>query len=362
MSELPFVPGLTLSEWMYEDAVRPLLTRRWPSLFYSAARLGHGSEVLGYDTAQSMDHDWGPRLSLFLADDAPDHLRTDLSEGLAAELTDAIRGYPLALAWNGSAAVTTTAGHPAPRIDVMTLREFSQSRLGLEPDAAWTASDWLAMPEQILLSLTRGRVFHDGLETIEPFRSRLRYYPDQVWLYLLAAGWGRIGQEEAFMGRCGQVGDELGSRLVAARLVRDLMRLCFLMERQYAPYIKWLGTAFARLACAPRFLPLFEAVWRAETWADRQGPLVAALEAAAGMHNALGLTPSVDPSARPFYDRPFLVLDAGRFASALRERIGEAEVLALPEGIGGLDQWVDSTDVLEVPARFSRLRGVFSDQ
>ena len=68
------------------------------------------------------------------------------------------------------------------------------------------------------------------------------------------------------MARCGDVGDDVGSRLIAARLLGDLMRLCFLMERQYAPYAKWFGTAFARLDCAARLLPLFEGVLRAETW------------------------------------------------------------------------------------------------
>ena len=60
-----------------------------------------------------------------------------------------------------------------------------------------------------------------------------------------------------------QVQDELGSRLVAMRLVRDLMRLGFLLERQYAPYIKWLGTAFQRLDCARVLTPLFERIMRA---------------------------------------------------------------------------------------------------
>ena len=36
-------------------------------------------------------------------------------------------------------------------------------------------------------------------------------------------------------------------RLTAALLVRDVMRLAFLIERQYAPYAKWFGTGFARL-------------------------------------------------------------------------------------------------------------------
>jgi hypothetical protein len=47
-------------------------------------------------------------------------------------------------------------------------------------------------------------------------------------------------------GRCAEVGDELGSRVVAARLVREVMHLAFLLEQQYLPYSKWLGTAFAR--------------------------------------------------------------------------------------------------------------------
>ena len=43
---------------------------------------------------------------------------------------------------------------------------------------------------------------------------------------------------------------ELGSAVAAARLVRDLMRLCLLINRCYPPYDKWLGSSFARLSCA----------------------------------------------------------------------------------------------------------------
>jgi hypothetical protein len=39
----------------------------------------------------------------------------------------------------------------------------------------------------------------------------------------------------------------LGSRIVAARQVRELMRPGFLLERNYWPYPKWFGTAFGRL-------------------------------------------------------------------------------------------------------------------
>ena len=75
-------------------------------------------------------------------------------------------------------------------------------------------------------------------------RRLFSYYPQDVWLYILAAQWIKIAEEEAFLGRSGEVGDELGSMVIAVRQVRNLMYLCIL-EREYAPYNKWLGTAFS---------------------------------------------------------------------------------------------------------------------
>jgi hypothetical protein len=48
--------------------------------------------------------------------------------------------------------------------------------------------------------------------------------------------------------------------------VLDLMRLCFLMGRQYAPYSKWFGTAFTQLACAADLSPVLWKALQTETW------------------------------------------------------------------------------------------------
>ncbi len=212
--------------------------------------------------------------------------------------------------------------------------------------------DWLAIPEQRLRSLTAGRVFHDGLGQLEPVRARLRYYPHDVWLYLLAAQWQRVSQEEPFMGRCGQVGDELGSRLVAARLVRDVMRLCFLMERQSAPYIKWFGTAFARLDCAEELTPILARVLEARSWQEREEHLSTAYEFVARKHNDLRITDPLPVQVSPFHKRPFQVIQADRFVDAIRAAITGEEVRALPEHLGSVDQFLDSTDALNYPERF----------
>lgn len=60
MTTPSFIPGLELSRRFYLEAVRPLLDEIVPGVTHSAARLGSGSEVLGFDTARSADHEWGP--------------------------------------------------------------------------------------------------------------------------------------------------------------------------------------------------------------------------------------------------------------------------------------------------------------
>jgi hypothetical protein len=136
---------------------------------------------------------------------------------------------------------------------------------------------------------------------LAPVRERLAWYPDDVWRWLLACQWRRLDQEEPFVGRTAEVGDEVGSRVVTARLVRDLVRLAFLQERRYAPYSKWLGSAFSKLEARA---PLGESLRRAleaGDFAGRQAALVDAFQMAAARHNALGITDWVDAAVRPFH-------------------------------------------------------------
>ena len=65
-------------------------------------------------------------------------------------------------------------------------------------------------------------------------------------------------------GRCAEAGDELGLVVVTARLARDLMCLCLLMDRRYPPHSKWLGTAFARSAAGPAVGPPLRAALAAD--------------------------------------------------------------------------------------------------
>jgi Domain of unknown function (DUF4037) len=341
-----FTPGLELARLFYAEQVRPLLDAEYPGLPHSAALLGPGSEVLGFDSPRSTDHDWGPRLQLLLADaDASTGLTEAISGLLAARLPAEFRGYQTVFPASG--ARPDSARH---WVEVAGLRDWLTGTLGFDPLAGVRMLDWLATPTQVLAELTAGAVFHDGLAPacggLTAARAALAWYPHDAWLYVLACQWQRIDQEEPFPGRCAEAGDDLGSAMVTARLVRDLVRLLLMMQRRYPPYGKWLGTAFARTPAAGPLLPLLTGAITAASWPEREARLCGAYEAAATLHNLLGLTPRLDPAIRPtYYDRPYRVLGAGRFAAALRAAITDERIRALPL-TGAADQFVDSTDAL----------------
>ena len=371
-----FIKGLDLSRQFYTEAVRPILDAHFPECSHSAGLLLHGSDALGFDTSQSMDHDWGPRVQLFLDDtddiddiDDMDDMdgmdievrRSAINEILQEKLPREFHGFSTHF---GRLADGVTWMEPATDanfqhgVKIFGLRAFFESALKWDVRAELQVQDWLSFPQQILRSLTGNGIFHDGLNQLRPIQDKLRYYPHELWLYLLACQWQRIGQEEPFMGRCGQAGDELGSRIIAARLIRDVMRLCFLIERQYVPYSKWFGTAFAQLACARDLTPMFAQVLDAQTWQDRENHLSRVYEVAAALHNRLNLTEPLSTQVSSFHDRPFQVIQAEQFADALRATITDAEVQALPR-FGAIDQLIDSTDVLSNPDMFDRIKALY---
>ena len=357
-----FIPGLTLAERFYLEAVQPVLGGHFPNLVYSAARLDFGSDVLGFDTPRSMDHDWGPKCTLFVSDSDYDTCRDQIIHVMGWELPFDVAGFSTHYGQHtdGTRNNETATDRPINHgVIVTTPTHFFESYLGVDPAQPIHATDWLAIPQQRLRTIRSGRVFHDGLGQLEPAQQALRWYPRDVWLYLMANQWQRISQEEPFMARCGDVGDELGSRLVAARLVRELMRLCFMIEREYAPYIKWLGTAFTRLHCAEKLSPILSNVLSAGDWHAREEHLSAVYTSMAQMHNELGITPTQDTQVVPFHSRPYLVSQSGRCVEALHAAIRSPEVRNLPPHVGSVDQFVDSTDILDAPERCRRLKVIY---
>jgi len=138
--------GRDLSRRFYAEVIRPAVVDVLGEDPYAVAMLGDGSDVLGYDDDVSSDHDYGPKVQLVLP----------------------------------------ASADPGPLLLALT-----------------KLPDWLTAPTQILATLATGPVLHDPAGLLTDRRAALRWYPDDIWRYVLAAGWLRIDQEEPFVGRTG---------------------------------------------------------------------------------------------------------------------------------------------------------------
>ncbi len=346
------ISGLELSRRFHGELVGPWLSRRFPGLRHAAALIGSGSELLGFDDAMSRDHDWGPRLQIVVTEaDFAGQAQT-LVAAFAQIAPETFLGAPIAM---------NSRSHPPPRragalgdirhgLEVWTLEARLRDGLALALGEPRDNLTWLALAEQRLLAMTAGAVFHDDDGRLTAVRRRLSAFPRDVRLYKLACQWRRIAEEQAFVGRAGLGGDDLGSRIITARLARDVMRMAFLIEGRYAPYPKWFGKAFAQLPCAPELAPWLDRALAARDWRRREAALSKAYLTLARLHRTRGLPGTFHPALGPFHDRPFTVINAEEIIAAIRAEIADPAVSALPV-IGSLDQVTDATPLIEAPDR-----------
>ncbi|MFH5183947.1 DUF4037 domain-containing protein [Paenibacillus sp. TAB 01] len=332
---MSFIKGIELCRRFHTEIVEPVMAAACPGLPYSSALLGPGSEVIGYDTEMSTDHDWGPRVVLFLD---PQQF------GYGGQARLALQEH----------APQTFYGFPVDpsRSVVTTVPQFIEACLAVHADEHMDIEllDWLTFPSQSLLEITEGAVYRDDRGGLTMLRRQLNYYPRDIWLYLMASCWQRIGQEEHLMLRAGYAGDELGSAIIASRLVRDIMNLCFLIERRYAPYPKWFGTAFKQLKSADALMPYLWSAQTAAAWRERECAFKHAYTCLSRIHNALGIAVKLPEDVSSFYDRPFQVMKGEDIARLIANQITDTEISRLAEQrlIGNIDLLTDNTDFRKI--------------
>jgi len=355
-----FIQGIQLNEMFFKEIIQSIIETDFPDLEYSAGLIGSGSEVLGFDTVRSTDHDWGLRFILFLNKEDL-RLKANISRVLSEKLPPTFRGYSTHFGMSESGSWTALNAKKGEliqhRIDIFTIQSFFEDYLGINPYSKLSEIDWLVLSEQKLKTIESGKIFHDQLG-LDKIRKKFSYYPKDIWLYLLASEWQKIGQEEPFVGRCGDADDELGSRVIATRLVHSIMRICFLMEKVYVPYSKWFGTAFSKLKCAKKISPILHKVMSSENWKDRQKHLSSAYEEIAKMHNRLGITKKLPTKASCFWDRPYLVIHGDIFAKEIRSKIRSKAIRNI-KAIGSVNQISNSVDLLENNSLLNKMKNLY---
>ena len=341
--------GAELARSFFSGVVEPLLDRALPGLAYAAARLGSGSDVLGLDDETSRDHDWGCRLTLLVDEDDRDQVPR-ISRLLDDELPEWHEGHPVRfqLTW------VPSVSH---QVEVATVAGFAASRLGVDPTGGLSVLDWLSVTGQSVLEVTAGPVFTDRTRALAAVRTLLAWYPPDVERYVLAAGWQRLCQLMPMVGRTAEAGDELGSRLLSAKLADDLIGLAFALSQRWAPYAKWRGTVFRSLSIATELGPLLDDAVAAPGWRERENALTDACEALL-LTQRERLHPTPESAVIPFFDRPYRTVDQA-VPRGLLAGITDPEVARLPPIVGSIEQWADSTDVLSSPGRRAQLPSVY---
>ena len=288
---MKFIPSLELSQMLYEKEIRPIMELGFPDVKYAAASLGMCSEVLGLDDAVSMDHMWGPRVTLFLSEEDQARYGEELAQGFRQQLPKTFRGFDMTWLKPGVDVQDTTESI------LYTVRTTTVDR-GLRfcggADALPLQDvDWLKVSEQHLLEFTSGIVYHDGTGELTKARQMLAYYPDDVLRFLLMGEWNAVGGDWFPIGRIGSRGDKLGLRIQTTKIVKHLMQIAFMVSLRYYTYKKWFGTLFKRLPIASALEPVLLDLLAEQNWQRMEERIGKAASILLRQQNELGLTPPI---------------------------------------------------------------------
>ena len=229
--------GLELSKH-YFLSCRGALASAFPSLFERMAigLIGHGSQCLGFDDEVSRDHDWGPQFCVFLE-------KRDFAEHSVAlqhfleTLPGEFRGFKVE--WDRRV--------PKERSGVLCTDDWFYEQLGV-PVPFRDVTDWLKTSDPKLLWVTNGEIWHDPLGRVTSLRSELSYYPVDAWLRNVVNKCLLIQILGPYqLGRALERGETLLPFMTRSYFVREALHLVFLLNRQYAPFFKWLLPSFKRL-------------------------------------------------------------------------------------------------------------------
>lgn len=227
------------SRRFFQEIVLPLLQREMPEVAARSAfgLFGYGSEAYGLDDELSRDHHWGLRIDALLPEDLFLAKREDLLRLVRENAPRSFEGYPL------------RAGHlEGAGLAPDSLPAFLTRTLGIDHPPQ-TYAEWLAIPEEDIIHVVNGVVWHDPAGRFTAVRAAFRdHYPEPVRRRRIAH-WCRYfsGMGTYALNRALLRGDQFYAVTRFAAALRLGVQLAFLLDRRYFPYDKWLMAHFAQL-------------------------------------------------------------------------------------------------------------------
>lgn len=223
--------GLELAEKYYHEIVGPAFREKFPGLYDQMAfgLVGPGSECYGYDDEISRDHDWGPKVCIWIP------------EGLFRERGEELQSVYNSLPGECCGFKGVNRRDLALRRDgVISTKSFYEnySGMGRPPN---NNLQWLHQQDDQLAQCTNGKVFLDNLGEFSAFRrALLAYYPRDVWLKKIVSRCVMISQYGQYnLRRAQRRRDAPGEHYCWAMCTAEAAALAFLLKKKYRPFYKW---------------------------------------------------------------------------------------------------------------------------
>lgn len=232
--------GLELSEKYYNAYGRQMLETQFPQVIdqIAAGLVGQGSECFGFDDEISMDHDYGPSFCIWLPREVYDKYGKQMQAAYEA-LPQEFMGY--------TGRVAQEQGQD--RVGVLCLEDFYQGILGCDTVPV-TNQEWLNVSEENLATATNGKIFDDYLGQFSTVREKLmKYYPKEVWIRRLVQSMAKAAQAGQYnYARAMKRGERIAAELSLTEFIKESMEVVYLLNKQYAPYYKWMHRGMKRLS------------------------------------------------------------------------------------------------------------------
>ena len=251
---------------------------------------------------------------------------------------------------------TTPDGSGHHRVRFESLRTFFENEIGFLPSSSISYHEWLCIPAQKLRVYASGKVFADDTGELTALRERLRWYPRDMWLHIMACQWEKLRERAPFAGRCAHVGDMWGAAHNAHETILGLVQIAHLLEQKYPPYKKWLGSSLKDLAIGGQLIEVAERVRIATSWPQMEDGVIEAYQLVAHHHNSIGGLPSISSDAMTFFSRPYRMIDIESIVKALKDEITDKAIQELSLAHAALWQFSEYDPALCNPRVFTQYR------
>lgn len=347
--------GLEISRGYYKDIISPIINehRTYLEDKYCAALIGWGSDVLGNDDELSVDHEWGPRCIIFIPESLSEH-KNSIYEVLNTHIPCEYKGFTTRFKNKDWVRVPDKDGDV--HIEVTTCKEYMEESIGMYMPT--DDIDWLGIPENKLLEFTGGEVFYDGFNEITKLREFYSYFPEDVWKFRLSYAWQSLGWNIDLIELTNKRGDILSARHCLSVTLHRLMKIIFLLNREYCPsYYKWLHREFYKLPnLSNKVGIIIEELYIEKDFSIISERLKQIVHYLLEYQNNLGLLPNVEIKYS-WFSRGFFDIDFNHIAEQVQGSIkGDLRNIDLD---GALDQWITNEDILLDSRRIKKLRNYY---